>query len=46
VVISTIGVRMTKPKSIVVWAASEVLPCATTETSNEVPPRSLVMTLS
>ena len=44
VVISIIGVRMTRPKSIVVCAASAVLPSATSETSKEVPPRSPVMT--
>ena len=46
VVISIIGVRMTRPKSIVVCAATETLPPAITETSNDVPPRSQVMTLS
>ena len=46
VVISIIGVRMTRPKSIVVCAASAVLPPAISDTSNEVPPRSQVMTLS
>ena len=43
VVISIIGVRMTRPKSIVVCAATEALPPAITETSNEVPPRSQVI---
>ena len=46
VVISIIGVRMTRPKSIVVCAASEAAPLAISETSNEVPPRSAVMTFS
>ena len=46
VVISTIGVRMTRPKSTVVCAATESLPPAISETSNEVPPRSQVMRLS
>ncbi len=46
VVISIIGVRITRPKSITLCAASEALAPATTETSNEVPPRSQVMTLS
>ena len=46
VVISIIGVRMTRPKSTVVCAATAILPPATTETSNEVPPRSQVIRLS
>ena len=46
VVISTIGVRITRPKSIVVCAATAVLPFAITDTSNDVPPRSQVMRLS
>ena len=46
VVISTIGVRITRPKSIVVCAAIAVLPFAITDTSNEVPPRSQVIRLS
>ena len=46
VVISTIGVRMVRPKSTTVCAASEALPAAMTDTSNEVPPRSQVMMLS
>jgi hypothetical protein len=46
VVISTIGVRITRPNSIVVCAATEVLPFAITDTSNEVPPRSQVIRLS
>jgi hypothetical protein len=43
VVISIIGVRITRPKSIVVCAATEALPPAITDTSNEVPPRSQVI---
>ena len=46
VVISIIGVRITRPKSIVVCAASEASPSAISETSNDVPPRSAVMTFS
>ena len=46
VVISIIGVRITRPKSMVVCAASDALPPAISETSNEVPPRSQVMRLS
>ena len=46
VVISTIGVRITRPNSMVVCAATEVLPPAITDTSNDVPPRSQVMRLS
>ena len=44
VVISIIGVRMTRPKSMVVCAASAVSPSTTSDTSKEVPPRSPVMT--
>ena len=46
VVISTIGVLITRPNSIVVWAATAALPCAITDTSNDVPPRSQVIRLS
>src|ERR1044072_4906848 len=46
VVISTIGVRITRPNSIVVCAATAVLPLAINDTSNEVPPRSQVIRLS
>ncbi len=46
VVISIIGVRITRPKSTLVCAATAALPPAMTQTSNEVPPRSQVMTLS
>ena len=46
VVISTIGVRITRPNSIVVCAATEALPFAISDTSNDVPPRSQVMRLS
>ena len=45
VVISIIGVRITRPKSIALWAASAASPPAISETSNEVPPMSQVMTL-
>src|SRR5215204_821734 len=44
VVISINGVRITRPKSMVVWAASEVSPSITSDTSKEVPPRSAVTT--
>jgi hypothetical protein len=46
VVISIIGVRITRPKSMVVCAASDAWPPAISDTSKDVPPRSLVMTLS
>ena len=46
VVISIIGVRITRPKSTTVCAASDGMAPAMTDTSNEVPPRSQVMTLS
>ena len=46
VVISTIGVRITRPNSIVVCAATDALPFAITDTSKDVPPRSQVMRLS
>src|SRR5205085_3689800 len=46
VVISTIGVRITRPNSMVVCAAIDALPFAISDTSNDVPPRSQVMRLS
>jgi hypothetical protein len=44
VVISIIGVRTTRPKSIAVCAASAVCPSAISETSKLVPPTSPVTT--
>src|SRR6185312_16787447 len=45
VVISIIGVRTTRPKSIAVCAASALSPPTTSDTSKLVPPMSQVMTL-
>jgi hypothetical protein len=43
--ISIIGVRMTRPKSMVVCAASALTPSTTSDTSKDVPPRSQVTAL-
>ena len=46
VVISIIGVRITSPKSMAVWALVTVRPAFTTATSKLVPPMSQVITSS
>ncbi len=46
VVISIMGVRMVRPKSILVSSASATSPPAISDTSNDVPPTSPVMTFS